>query len=85
MNYHNILSKKSYITSAELNQQLQLIFKKLVTNIRAIAMTNEYPASNTPMTLIFPFLRAEIMRALLAVSPPLLQSIASIDYLNFKW
>ena len=81
--YYTILASK-YRNQAELDHQLILVFKKLTTAIRITAQTDEYPTSNTPMTLLFPFLRPLIVKLLLAVSTPL-PVITTLDIYHFKW
>ena len=81
--YYTVLASK-YRNPTELDHQLILAFKKLITTIRLNAQTDEYPASDTPMTLLFPFLRQQIIKSLLAVSPPL-PVITTLDIYHFKW
>ena len=82
-NYYTILSAK-YKNPQILDQQLILAFKKLTTALRYDTSTTEYDASNTPMTLLFPFLRQQIIQSLLAVSPQL-PVITTLDIYHFKW
>ena len=87
-NYYTILASK-YKNPETLHQHLILAFKKLTTALRYNTSTTEYDASNTPMTLIFPFLRQEIINILLAVSSPISATkssiITTLDYYHFQW
>jgi predicted O-linked N-acetylglucosamine transferase (SPINDLY family) len=82
-NYYTILASK-FQDSNELDHHLILAFKKLTTTMRINAKTDEYPANDTPMTLLFPFLRQQIIKSLLAVSPQL-PIITTLDIYHFKW
>jgi hypothetical protein len=88
-NYYNILSRRNPDSNI-LNQEICLIFKKLVTNIRNYPISEilEYNPANTSMTLLFPFLRNIIVKLLLTVSPSpsIFQNIiTSLDMYHFNW
>ena len=85
-NYYTILATKWQSTA--LDEQLALGFKKVATTIRYNTASTDYDSANTPMTLLFPVLRPQIINLILAFTSPIAEPyhiITTLDVYHFKW